>query len=190
MRRARDLLRANQARGALVVDEHHRTRFFGMTVFASEAAVAKLSAGLQPRLGAALFSECEAGAILDSRGIGRENGSGGLHMVVIAQGYDMTEATDSCWGAVVGTVLKAFQGVHRGFRLARSLSEVFGRDGVRVMTTSGVYPDVQTFSARDLSGADVPSAVFSIPLLEGSGGSDRRPRTGEARTDSCAGSAG
>jgi hypothetical protein len=81
---------------------------------------------------------------------------------VIAQGYDMVDATDSSWGALMGTLLKDFQEVHRGFRLTRMLGEVFGREGVDIVTTSGVYPDVHMFSTRDRSGADVPSAVFSM----------------------------
>lgn len=68
IRRATDLLRAHRARGALVVDDYGRTRFFGMTVFASEAAVDRLTARLRPRIGAALFSECQAGAILGPPG--------------------------------------------------------------------------------------------------------------------------
>src|SRR5262249_28328879 len=106
------------------------------------------------------------GAILDRSGIGRGNAGDGLHLVVINQGYAMSGATPDQWGTLLGTLLNEFQELHRGYRLATVLGEVFGEEGVSVVATSGVYAHLYRFRSRAADGTDVPSALFWMTQRE------------------------
>ena len=136
---ATTLLAEGRARGALLVDEAQRPRFFGLTAFVRERAVADLIADPRPRIGARFLSDRQA-AVLDESAIARGNGAGGLHLVVLNQGYDMPDTDGGGWGTLFGALLKDFHDVHRGFRLASMMGEAFGHQGVQIVTTSLVYP--------------------------------------------------
>lgn len=102
---ARALLESGRARGSLVIDEDGCARFFGMTLFATTSAVEQVLERPPVRLGASLLLD-GSGAILDVADIAWGNASGGLTLVVCAQGYAMEEASEEDWGVLVGTLVK------------------------------------------------------------------------------------
>jgi hypothetical protein len=162
MQTAGALLASGRARGTLVVDEDGSARFFGMTLFATTSAVEQAIERPPVRLGASLLQDAGSGAILDVADIGRGNASGGLTLVVCAQGYAMEEATEEDWGLLVGTLVKDFHDIHRGFRLSRIVGQAFWAQGADIVVRSGAYPDVRLGVSVDRSGMEVVSAVFSI----------------------------
>ncbi len=156
------LLQQQRARGTLLLDEQHRARYFGVTVFLQERAADQLVGQPQPRLGARVLAgrQDSPGPILDVPAIARGNAQGGLHMVVINQGWDMPAEDAGAWPMLMGAVLHDFQEVHRGFRLARVVGEAFGEDGVEIVTKSRAYANTREFTSRGPTGAAARSVVF------------------------------
>jgi hypothetical protein len=161
--RAAHLLSENRARGTLLVDEQQRLRYFGLTVFVAPAVAMDLMREPRPHIGSTLLSKGGGeSAILDERAIGRGNAGTGLHMVVVNQGWDVSDSPEQLWPALIGSLLKEFQQVHAGFRLAAIVGETFGADGVAVVLRSGVYPQVQEFETAALDASRTRSVVFCL----------------------------
>ena len=160
--RAAHLLSENRARGTLLIDEQQQLRYFGLTVFVTPAVAMDLMRDPRPHIGATLLSAPHDSAILDERAIGRGNAGAGLHMVVVGQGWHVSDSPESVWPALIGNLLKEFQEVHAGFRLAAIVGETFGADGVAIVTRSGVYPQVHEFETTALDATRTRSVVFSL----------------------------
>ena len=159
---AKALLASRRARGTIVIDEEGRPRFFGLTIFARSHAVDHALDHAAPRLGASLLHGPHRDGVLDLEDIGRGNASGGLDLVVCAQGYAMNGADDDDWGVLLGALLQQFHDVHRGFRLRRVVGQVFGTEGADIVVRSGAYPDVRLTRSVDRRGDDVVSALFGL----------------------------
>ena len=159
------LLRQGRARGTLIVDEYDRPRYFGLTAFVGEAFADDVHARPHPRLGARVFREWTAAdrtLVLDEEGIARRNAEGGMQMLVLNQGWDIEDEGPDAWPMLLGTLLKDFIEVHRGYRMARMFGEIFGADGVDIVTRSGAWATLRPSTLVTRDGAMLSSTTFSL----------------------------
>jgi len=165
IRKGAVLLRQGRARGTFIVDEHDRPRYFGFTAFVGEAFADDVHARPHPRLGARVFREWTEGdrtLVLDEEGIARRNAGGGMQMLILNQGWDIEGEGPDAWPMLLGTLLKDFIEVHRGYRMARMFGETFGADGVDIVTRSGAWAAIYPFDLLTGDGRLLPAAVYSL----------------------------
>ena len=159
---ARTLLGEGRARGSLLRD-NGLARYFGLTVFVDHATGAALMTDPRPRIGASLLAD-PARSILDREAIGKGNANGGLHMVVVSQGWDFSGVVGNPWPQLLGSILKEFEDVHAGYQLSAIMGEVFG-DGGDVLLKSRAFPNTRQFTAAG-RGVALPSLVYWITRCE------------------------
>jgi hypothetical protein len=97
-----------------------------------------------------------ATSVLDVSQIAARNAGGGLQVVVANTAIDM-EAHDP--DTVLGQLIAAFLEVHRGYRIARIVNEVFGDTAIAMLEDSRCYEIMQHF---DLPGTNVRSLVGTL----------------------------
>jgi len=132
------LLRERRGLGAIVLEDGE-PRAFGMTTFADEALIDAYLAEAHPHLGRRLLLDAlnpHSSSILQLHQIGERNAGRGLQVVVV--NCNMHPATRDP-GAVLGAVIAANFHVHRGYRIARYLNEVYGEMNVSIIESSRSY---------------------------------------------------
>lgn len=160
-------LASNRARGAVLVDERERPRYFGLTTFVVPAVAEQIARCPRPRIGAALATRAWGDdSILTERQIADGNSGAGLSMVVVNQGWDLDGPFDEGWPSLMGALLKEFEDVHAGFRLSMILGEAFGADGVNIVRSSGAYPNLCELESTLSSGSTLPSILFWLTREE------------------------
>jgi hypothetical protein len=167
------LLAERRAQGAIVLEDG-LPRAFGMTTFVDEALLDAYFEDPYPHLGKRLLLDAHnphSTSVLQRRQIAEQNAAGGLQVVVVNCALD--PATDDP-GTVLGAVIAAFFQVHRGYRIARIINEVFGDISVSIIESSRSYEIRRTFELpvggammRALVGTLTreQAAAWSNPLL-------------------------
>jgi hypothetical protein len=100
----------------------------------------------QPHLGKRLLVDAQAPestSVLPVSGIAERNAGAGLQMVVANTACD-TGARDGA--TVLGVLMRAFQDIHRGHRIARIVTEVFGEDAISALIHSGSCEVLRVFN--------------------------------------------
>jgi hypothetical protein len=154
------LLSEGRALGAIVFEDKH-ARAFGITTFVDERFVDAYLAQPHPHLGKRLLLEADkpgCSDILDVHQIGLRNAGAGLQLVVANTCYD-TSAHEP--DTVLGRLIGAFQEVHRGYRVARIVNEVFGEAGISVVEDSRTYEVVRIFDLQ-VPGRKLQSLVGTL----------------------------
>lgn len=145
------LLRERRALGA-VVREDGRTRSFGMSVFANERVIDEYVGNPHPHIGKRLLLSAlhrRSRLVLDRHGIAECNAGRGLQLVLVNTALD-SHADDL--DTVLGRLITAFFDVHRGYRIARIINEVFGELAISVVKDSGSYSILRIFELSTPSG--------------------------------------
>jgi len=115
------LLDHDRAFGAVIL-ENGVPRAFGVTAFVQEGLVQSYLSAPYLQLGKRLLLG-QPSSILTVPEIAERNDGIGLQLVVLNTAYD-TLATDP--DGVLGALMRAFMDIHRGYRIARIVNEVFG----------------------------------------------------------------
>jgi hypothetical protein len=132
------LLDQRRALGAIVLEDG-QPRAFGMTTFVDEAMIDTYFEDPHPHLGKRLLLDAQnphAASVLQPHQIARRNAAGGLQVVVVNTTIDPASCDP---GTVLGAVFAAFFHVHRGYRIARCINEVFGEMAVSIVEASRSY---------------------------------------------------
>jgi hypothetical protein len=145
----------------------NRPRVVGIGGFVEESFIERYLSSPHPEIGKQLLLR-EPNAILDENGIAVRNRSGGLQAVVVAQGFDITDAPPDGFEWVFGTGMNAFIEAHRGFRIERIVNVGFGESGVTAMASSGSWRMVGRFDNRYESGT-VHTGVWTLTREEALG---------------------
>ena len=115
--RAQWLLSTNRARGAILAEPDGRVRGFGISAFVREDMAEAFVAAPHPEFGRRILLDPELPAIaLDEQQVGRRN-AGGVHLVVLTQGFDLEGLDDGgsapagapwrcSWTCTVATILR------------------------------------------------------------------------------------
>jgi hypothetical protein len=159
MKTARRLLAQECAVGSIVLDED-RPRGYCITAAVAEPFADRYLRDPYPHVGKDLLLHRSAGArraILTRQEIGERNAGAGLQLVVLSSNVDATSPDPD---SVLGLAMQSFQEIHRGYRTARIINEVFGEYAIEVLVASGCY-DVRRTSGL-LPGATVPSVVGTL----------------------------
>jgi hypothetical protein len=154
------LLTQQRGLGAVVL-ENGRPRAFGMTTFADEALIDAYLEDPHPHLGKRLLQDAhhpQSTSVLRLSQIAERNASGGLQIVVVSCGIDPA-AHDP--GTVYGAVIAAFFHVHRGYRVARCVNEVFGAWSVSMIEASHSYEIRRRFELA-VGSSTMPSLVGTV----------------------------
>jgi len=164
LRRLETLLKEGRANGALIF-EGERIRAFGTSLFVEAGVVEQFLSAPSPQLGKRLLLDDQStpacDAVLDKARIGVGNSSTGLQLVVVNSNYD-PEAHDV--NAVLGSLMSAFQGVHRGYRIVRIVTEVHGDHAIEAMETSRSF-DIH-HRCTDVSGVKGLSSAIGMLTRE------------------------
>jgi hypothetical protein len=162
MDRARWLLSTDRARGAMFVERDQRVRGFGLAAFVHEDLVAKYVACPYPQLGRSILLHPELGRIiLGEDDVGLGNAGRGLDLVILNQGFDLTGFASGEWQRVAGTSMQAFFDLHRGYRVARLVNEIFGDEGVGFLERVGLGT-IYRFVVASSSGAELNGASWTV----------------------------
>jgi hypothetical protein len=135
---ARLLLSERRALGAIVLEDGH-ARAFGLTTFADERFVENYVGAPHPHVGKRLLLDALdplQNSILRIEQIAERNACNGLQVVVANTAWDWTASEPE---TVLGRLISSFQDVHRGYRIARIVNEVFGETDIGVVEHSGSY---------------------------------------------------
>jgi hypothetical protein len=136
---AATLLTDDEAQGA-VVFEGDQVRGFGLATFIDSDAADRFVAAPHPQFGRRLLLNALDGdphrMVLRRNAIAAANAGPGLQLAVVNSNYD-TAAPHL--DLVIGTIIEAFQAVHRGFRIARIINEVQGDGPVETLIRSGGF---------------------------------------------------
>jgi len=138
------LLSEGRARGA-IVSEDGEVRAFGITTFADEVFVEKYLRDIHPHIGKRLLLDAlnpASTSVLDVSQIAARNTDRGLQVVVANTAVDMTARDPD---TVLGQLIATFLEVHRGYRIARIVNEVFGEAAVSIVADSRSYEVVRVF---------------------------------------------
>jgi len=133
------LLQQRRAFGALIF-ENATVRSFGVSAFVDEEPIDRLLEDGHPQIGKRLLlatdSTPESRVILERRQIAEGNANRGLNLMVLNANLD-DNASDIA--SVFGLTISCFHDVHRGYRLARIISEVHGDSSIGIVVRSGAY---------------------------------------------------
>jgi hypothetical protein len=97
-------------------------------------------------------------SVLSIEQIAQRNADIGLQVIVASTGYD-SEAQDV--DTVIGELIWAFHEVHRGYRIARIVNEVFGEPAISVVTGSRGYEVLRVFDLAS-EGSELRSLVGTV----------------------------
>src|SRR4051812_32559976 len=160
LERATRLLGEKRARGAVIL-ENGQPRSFGLTVFADEAVIDAYLEDPHPHLGKRLLLESRnphSASVLDVQHIAQRNAADGLQLVVAnCNLHPRTRDPATVMGATIAATLD----VHRGYRIARYVNEVFGDLPVSMVESSGAF-DVRAVFELPVAGAKMRSLVGVI----------------------------
>lgn len=160
------LLSTKRARGAIFAEPNGRVRAFGISAFVHEDVAEAFLAAPYPQLGRRILLDPELPAIaLDEQQVGRRNAGGGLHLVVLAQGFDLEGLDDGGWAQVAGATVAAFVDVHRGYNLALIINEIFGGPGVAFMERAKPAT-IHRFTLMSRSGERLVTACWFLSREE------------------------
>ena len=154
------LLSEGRARGAIVVEDGC-PRAFGITTFADEGVVMQYLDAVQPHIGKQLLLGAHDPAstdVLRLPQIAERNAGTGLQLVVANAQYDVSARQPD---TVLGCLMAAFFETHRGFRIARIVTEVFGDAAMSVVEDSRASEIVSVFDLP-VSGATLKSLVGTL----------------------------
>jgi len=138
------LLTEGRALGA-IVREDGTPRSFGMTTFATEEFISDYLGNPHPHVGRRLLLDArnpDAKSILTLAQIAERNVAQGLQVVVANTAFD-TASRDP--DTVLGQLIAAFLEVHRGYRIARIVNEVFGAAAMLIVRDSRCYEIARVF---------------------------------------------
>ncbi|HEV7583639.1 MAG TPA: hypothetical protein VGO77_25160, partial [Mycobacterium sp.] len=154
------LLDQRRAQGAVVLEDGH-PRAFGMTTFVDEALIEAYLDDPHPHLGKRLLLEAhnpDTTSVLQPHQIAERNAALGLQVVVVNCAMDPATRDP---GTVLGAVIAASFHVHRGYRIARYINEVFGEMSVSIIEASRSYEIRRRFELP-IDGAMMCSLVGTL----------------------------
>jgi len=164
VQRVARLLDADRARGAIFSDHAGRVYGFGIATFVHKDFAAEYLAAPYAQIRQRILSHPSLDDIvLDDRGVGRRNARGGLHLVVLNQGYDFTGPSEE-WPLLAGTSMRAFIDFHRGFNITGIINEIFG-PAVALLERIRPAP-VHRFSIATRSGDTLESGWWTLTRAE------------------------
>jgi hypothetical protein len=153
------LLAQERALGSIILEDD-RPRAFCITAFVDEVFVEGYLRDPYPNVGKDLLLRRCAGerrAVLAREEIGDRSAGTGLQLVVLNSNVDASGADPD---SVLGLAMQSFQEIHRGYRTARIINEVFGHHAIEVVITSRCYDVQRAFGA--LAGATVSSVLATL----------------------------
>lgn len=141
------LLSQRRGQGAVVLEDGH-PRAFGMTTFVDESFIEAYLEDPHAHLGKRLLLDAQnprATSVLQWKQIAERNAVGGLQTVVVNCAMDPATRDPA---TVLGAVIAASFDVHRGYRIARYINEVFGQSDVAIIEASRSYEIRRTFELQ------------------------------------------